>query len=1004
MRIHRLEVAAFGPFAGKETVDFDRLTDSGLFLLCGPTGAGKTSVLDAVCFGLYGEVPGDRNTARRLRSDHAAPGEPPSVLLEVTVEGRRFRIRRSPAWTRPKRRGTGTTTEQARVTLEEYVGGAWTHLSNRLDETGQLVTDLLGMNVSQFTQVAMLPQGRFQAFLRARSDERHKVLQRLFRTSRFEEVERWLVARRQTLRTRHRDHQERVASVVSRLSEAAGVELPDAWDLHDLAEPADHGELDRWSEALCAEAQARRVEAADELELSARQERRARAAFDAGRTSTDLRARHDRALRTEQALADTRSDEAAVADALDAARRAAAVLPLARVAEDAAAAATRAQERLVGVLADAAAELGAEQATLTADDLVAAEQEARETAAIARSLLPRETEMQTALQEAEAAAEALESVRGTATVLDERCRAIPGELAALRRDLEEAVSLASRREEVEARQAQLSEQLAAAERLVHLRADTERARERLLDATATAQTRREQMQDVREARINGMAAELAAALVGGDACPVCGSADHPSVARPADGAPTRADEETARSAYEDADFVRQAAAEALAALERNVAVAEQAAGRRTHTELAEEIAHLRTQRDACQDAGSRQRRLGEQVRELEAELDAARRQAQEARSQEATLVARIDHSRKVVERVSAELAALFADQDVDDSVARLLERKSRAGALFAAARDALAAQESAAARAREAAEQASGCAREHLFESVDEARTAAADDDRVAALESRLKAREEQRAEVRAVLADPEVARAVGAEAPDLVELEAAVRAADDARTGCAAAARVAATREERLRALRFELAGELAAWAPTRDAYAVAHRISTFAEGKGGDNALQMRLSAYVLASRLQQVVDAANERLGRMTDERYTLEHSTDRGAGDQRGGLGLLVRDQWTGESRDPATLSGGETFVASLALALGLADVVTQEAGGTSIETLFIDEGFGSLDPETLDDVMDTLDGLRDGGRVVGVVSHVPEMRTRVPAQLRIRKERSGSRVVAAREQV
>jgi exonuclease SbcC len=180
-----------------------------------------------------------------------------------------------------------------------------------------------------------------------------------------------------------------------------------------------------------------------------------------------------------------------------------------------------------------------------------------------------------------------------------------------------------------------------------------------------------------------------------------------------------------------------------------------------------------------------------------------------------------------------------------------------------------------------------------------------------------------------------------------------------------------------------------------------VAHAVSTFAEGKSGDNALQMRLSAYVLAARLQQVVAAANERLHTMSDQRYTLEHSAAKGAGDLRGGLSLLVRDEWTGEARDPATLSGGETFVVSLALALGLADVVTQEAGGADNDTLFVDEGFGSLDPDTLDDVMDTLDELRDGGRVVGVVSHVPEMRTRITAQLRLHKDRTGSHVAVSR---
>jgi exonuclease SbcC len=188
------------------------------------------------------------------------------------------------------------------------------------------------------------------------------------------------------------------------------------------------------------------------------------------------------------------------------------------------------------------------------------------------------------------------------------------------------------------------------------------------------------------------------------------------------------------------------------------------------------------------------------------------------------------------------------------------------------------------------------------------------------------------------------------------------------------------------------------------RAAFAVASSMASLTEGKSADNRLQMRLSAYVLAARLGQVVDAANERLGSMSDGRYALEHSARRGAGERRGGLSLLVRDEWTGESRDPATLSGGETFVASLALALGLADVVTGEAGGSEVDTLFVDEGFGALDPETLDDVMNTLDELRSGGRVVGVVSHVPEMRTRVPAQLQVVKQRSGSTVTLRREAV
>jgi exonuclease SbcC len=200
-----------------------------------------------------------------------------------------------------------------------------------------------------------------------------------------------------------------------------------------------------------------------------------------------------------------------------------------------------------------------------------------------------------------------------------------------------------------------------------------------------------------------------------------------------------------------------------------------------------------------------------------------------------------------------------------------------------------------------------------------------------------------------------------------------------------------------RLETLAARLESALAAWAPLRSELELAERLAALADGTSADNRLRMRLSAYVLGYRLSQVVDAANERLARMFDHRYTLEHTGDRGVGETRGGLSLRVRDDWTGESRDPATLSGGETFVVSLALALGLADVIAHEAGGSELDTLFVDEGFGTLDAETLDQVMDTLDSLRDGGRVVGVVSHVAELRDRIPTQLHVTKGRAGSTV-------
>ncbi|MFZ5872386.1 MAG: SbcC/MukB-like Walker B domain-containing protein, partial [Actinomycetota bacterium] len=228
-----------------------------------------------------------------------------------------------------------------------------------------------------------------------------------------------------------------------------------------------------------------------------------------------------------------------------------------------------------------------------------------------------------------------------------------------------------------------------------------------------------------------------------------------------------------------------------------------------------------------------------------------------------------------------------------------------------------------------------------------------------------------------------------------LAEAEAALAAAAarlEAATGAAALAERAAAS---LADLAAHVAADVAACTPLREKEALVASLSRCAEGTGSDNPLRMRLSAYVLAARLEQVAAAATLRLDAMSGGRYALVHSDATQRGGARSGLGLRVVDAWTGQERDTSTLSGGESFFASLALALGLADVVQADAGGAAIETLFVDEGFGTLDEETLEEVMATLDGLRDGGRAVGLVSHVAELRQRIPHRLEVVKTRRGS---------
>lgn len=227
MRLHRLTVTAFGPFAGRQQVDFDALAAGGLFLLRGATGAGKSSVLDAVCYALYGELPGSRR-ANRMRSDHADPHELTAVTLELTLGGRRLEITRLPEQPRPKKKGTGWTTEKAQTLLREWVADAgqgqpgWQAASRSHQETGEELLRLIGMSREQFCQVVLLPQGDFARFLKADATQRAELLGRLFDTERYRRVESWLTERRREHEAAVQADRRRLRELVGRTEQAAG--------------------------------------------------------------------------------------------------------------------------------------------------------------------------------------------------------------------------------------------------------------------------------------------------------------------------------------------------------------------------------------------------------------------------------------------------------------------------------------------------------------------------------------------------------------------------------------------------------------------------------------------------------------------------------------------------------------------------------------------------------------------------------------------------------------
>ncbi|RCV47642.1 AAA family ATPase [Marinitenerispora sediminis] len=1002
MRLHSLTVQAFGPFGGTEAVDFDALGAGGLFLIHGPTGAGKTSVLDAVCFALYGQVPGVRESARSPRSNHAPPGREPRVTLETTIRGRRLRFSRSPQWERPKKRGSGTTTEKSRIVVTELVDGDWRGLTNRLDEAGQLVGDLLRLSLAQFCQIVLLPQGEFARFLRSGAQERRESLQRLFETGVFADVESWLAEHARSLGRAAGEAEAAVGRVADLVAEFGGAPRPDE-DSTDL------DALVPWAAELAGVTTATARDAAEVAAATAAERDRARAAVERARETAERQHRHAEAARRAAALGERAAERAAIDAELTAAERAATVLPLLYAVEhrrrqlEKAELAASERRALVGRLADVpdipAASPGSADAATQAvlDALGAAERDRRDEVARLAHLRDDAERLRALRGEAAAVAARIEAAEGDLAETRRLLAALPGQRTAV------ADELAAARERAGARDAAVGAlelaqgRLAAARACVQLRGQAAAAEQARTRATDEAQLALDELLTVRRQRVEGMAAELAASLAAGAECPVCGAVEHP---RPATGGtrPPSAEEEEAAQRVCDAAQERRSRAEAaLAALTERLAAAEAAAGELTVPQ-AEALVRGREEALAEIDtAAAAARRLADRLAELDGTVEHTRaREARlvheaaelgerrQARKEEAARIAeRLDAARGDDPDIAARAARLGAEADLLASAAAALRQRD-------AAVEELRAAESEAARART----------EAGFGTDEAVRDAERTETQRRSLRERARGYDDELAAARAALADPDLAAASRQPAPDVDGARTGLRAAEDAAEWAAAWRDRLAGRAERLTALRAELAARLADSRPARQRHAVADGLARLAAGTSGDNRENVRLSSYVLAARLEQVVAAANDRLAVMSGGRYELRHTVDKAAGDRTrsgGGLGLRVLDSWTGQERDPATLSGGETFVGSLALALGLADVAGQEAGGTDIGTLFVDEGFGTLDEETLDEVLGVLDDLRDGGRAVGVVSHVADLRTRISTRLKVIKTNSGSRL-------
>lgn len=1123
MRLHQLTITGFGPFAKTVVLDGDACSAAGLFGLAGPTGAGKSSVLDALCFALYGDVPGHRQGSRTLRSHHADPTTPSEVTVEVTIAGRRFRITRSPEWQRPKKRGTGTVKEPTHVAVAEFQGDDWVPVTSRVDEAATLMRQVVGLSREQFTKVVLLPQGDFAAFLQADEKERRALLDSLFGTSRFAHMAAWFAEKRRTLREEVGSTNAQLDQVVAaarqavtQCNDARAAALLDCAEADSTVESGDGSApmetapevmVRAWTAAVTswqqeatgtmATAQKRAVAArhasgdlARRLDMSQRAgaavERLVALADSADRMTAaqdqvrnhlaaapllavveatdaaqDRREATDAALReclaawqtppdlvTDTLWASTDAELGSVMEDAQARPCSATALPTASAGADEAGSGDRDDPASGGGAASTGQGSEADGSVGDGNSDAAVFTQERTDEALAQRWRKRHQRLVGLVAETETAidverdATAAQAAAERADVTWQDAQQAQEDTATARKVAVASLAKAEKvAQEVAARAAGLphAKTVHAHAEAVHTAAQkAATATERVADLTArhnqaqvAAQEATDRWGQVRARRLAGMAAELATELVAGEPCTVCGATNHPAPAQPAPDRFTQADEDDAETAAKKATDLRDGEAADLVKATATLDEARNASRGLTVEAARTALDIARTELDNCQAAAAQQPHTDQALTAAKTRLEAAVQSDIDA--QKATTAA--ESHAKTTQAEAAKLAeqcrvACGSYPSVAARISTYQAAANTAGRICGVAYDAVAARRETQRTATElAARLTASAATASPFATAQDILRATLSEGTLTDLQHRIDEHTRQWHHARDVLGDTghpdwvaaaptvpptsnsdaiatalqEVAAQVTERVTQLTAEASAAEATTQTAENAASATYVAHSALQNAAASLTGLVNRsdqlAAALGPSRESLALHDDLARCLEGTGGGNDLGMSLSSFVLAARLESVVDAANARLGTMTHQRYLLEHTDAKAKGARRAGLGLAIRDAWTGETRPPSSLSGGEMFVTSLALALGLADVVVAEAGGHHLDTLFIDEGFGSLDADTLDDVMGILDELRDSGRVVGVISHVADVKQRLGYVVTVKKTRTGSHLLS-----
>lgn len=921
MRPVKLTLSAFGPYAGRMELPMERLGEKGLYLITGDTGAGKTTIFDAITFALYGEPSGKDREAVMLRSKYAAPETPTFVELLFSYGNQRYQIRRNPSYERPAKRGGGMTVQNAGEELTLPDG----RIITGKKEVNEKICEIMGVDRQQFSQIAMIAQGDFLKLLFAPTKERKDIFRQIFKTGRFQELQDRLKEESGVLKTRWEQQRAGVRQYIG------GLVCPEDDECAAKLAAAKEEKLPMEETLLLIDRLRKQDQEAEqavlaEMEETDRQRRQVHGELArAGETEKMKKA----LVQAEQSL---KENEALLEERRSAWEREKEQRPVRDKLQEQIAALQHVLPQYEELDQN---RKNLQQMQKQQEEAGAVLQRLREELQSRREELKRLREEQRSLEDAGASLERLTAQRDEA----ERQRT---ELGRLKKSLAEYEALVRRSQE---------------------------AKEAYVRSSRKAEEERRRYLSLNQAFLDGQAGILAERLEEGRPCPVCGSVSHPHPAQKGAAAPSEKELEAAKtkSGRAQADMAEKSAAAGAARgqagakrgeIEEKLTellegCAPEAAEERVHEKMTENSRRIKELEDRIRD-GQMQKKRKQALDTGIPEKEAALQKAEEAAGREQTAYAGREAGIGALLEQTEKLAAALTLKSRQEAMERIAELSRRR-------------------REREQAEAEAEQAYQNVQNEFSRCRG------QVLSLKEQLRAAPEpdqERLSVRSAALDRQYRQ--------LQDRLTEIRTRLSANTSAL----------EQIRRQSEELADTERKWS----------RVKALSDTANGNLAgrEKMMLETWIQMTYFDRVIGRANTRLMVMSGGQYELKRRAEADNNRSQSGLELDVIDHYNGTTRSVKTLSGGESFQASLSLALGLSDEIQSSAGGIRLDTMFVDEGFGSLDEESLRQAVRALSALSEGNRLVGIISHVSELKERIDRQIVVTKDRTGGSRAEIRE--